>query len=102
MLSSADVSQSILQTHMVLTTPSTIALDALRSGRVPIILKTYPERSDSVSMAFPHVVEDAQGLRDALEELQNEARHSELLQALQKEIGPSRTPRPSDWDRFQP
>ena len=102
LLSSAEASQSILQTHMVLTTPSTIALDALRSGRVPIILKTYPERSDSVSMAFPHVVEDAQGLRDALEELQNEARHSELLQALQKEIGPSRTPRPSDWDRFQP
>ncbi|MCL4722406.1 MAG: hypothetical protein KJ041_10755, partial [Gammaproteobacteria bacterium] len=46
----------------VLTTPSTVALDALRLGKVPVIVSTSPFQTDAAVGALPTRAEDETGL----------------------------------------
>jgi hypothetical protein len=73
---------------MVLTTPSTAALDALRLGKLPIILRTAALRGDTVIGRLPLQAADAATLAASIDRLAaSDARHAAFSAA---------------WDLVQP
>lgn len=79
----------LIRDNTVITTPSTIVLDALALGRLPIIAHCYPFAKTTAYRQFPLVAGDSDGLLDMVQHCSDPQKNAALYDAAFTAIAPA-------------
>lgn len=93
-VNTAPLAQDALRTTaIVLTTPSTIAIEALNMGKLPIVITSYPICLNTAAAALPLQASTPQELGLCLSQIADEANQAKLFEHAFDTIAPSRSRR---------
>jgi len=84
---------------LILTSPSTIAIDALKIGKLPVIIAVLPFAKNTAIGSFPIIANDCKSLVAAIKQNSATRNHDMLYKETYKTIAPATALAPDYFDR---